>query len=228
MTKATTAAVHQLLGQHLHLLAEKAIFWEEQKCLLLADIHLGKAGHFRKAGMPVPTTVHAAELQVLSHLITRYGAERLIVLGDLFHSSYNSEMHMFSTLQELHPTILFQLVPGNHDKHAARALKQVVEVLSPETEVGPFLLLHEPLQKPHPHLYGLSGHVHPSVVMQGKGRNRLQLPCFWFGQHQGLLPAFGTFTGMAKLRPTANECIYVTTGRAVIRAGAGKAVAMKG
>lgn len=34
--------------QNLLLLPEKALFWEEEKGLIISDVHLGKAGHFRK------------------------------------------------------------------------------------------------------------------------------------------------------------------------------------
>ena len=43
-----------LLEQDLLLLPEKAIYWKQQKALIAADVHLGKVGHFRKAGIAVP------------------------------------------------------------------------------------------------------------------------------------------------------------------------------
>jgi metallophosphoesterase superfamily enzyme len=36
------------------LLPQKAIYWKEQKTILVSDLHIGKISHFRKAGIPVP------------------------------------------------------------------------------------------------------------------------------------------------------------------------------
>ena len=41
------------LGQDLVLLPQKAIYWKQEKTLIAADVHMGKVGHFRKAGIAV-------------------------------------------------------------------------------------------------------------------------------------------------------------------------------
>ena len=42
-------------GQQLDLLAERAIHWIEQRTLLIADPHFGKASVFRASGIPIPS-----------------------------------------------------------------------------------------------------------------------------------------------------------------------------
>jgi metallophosphoesterase superfamily enzyme len=42
----------------------------------------------------------------------------------------------------------------------------------------------------------ISGHLHPGIKIQGKGRQRIILPCFVKYTNQLVLPAFGTFTGL--------------------------------
>ena len=46
--------------------------------------------------------------------------------------------------------------------------------------------------------------------------DRLRLPCFWFGAHVGVLPAFGTFTGMHPIKPAKGERIFAADRRRVI------------
>ena len=53
---------HKLSGQTFWLSAQRIIFWEEQKVLILSDLHLGKTGHFRKAGIAVPQAVYKEDL----------------------------------------------------------------------------------------------------------------------------------------------------------------------
>jgi uncharacterized protein len=36
----------------------------------------------------------------------------------------------------------------------------------------------------------------------------MTLPCFYLGTHQGYLPAFGMFTGIARIKPKATDRIF--------------------
>ena len=58
-----------LLNQDLLLLPQKAIYWQQEKALIAADVHLGKVGHFRKAGIAVPRDMEQNDLAILSDLI---------------------------------------------------------------------------------------------------------------------------------------------------------------
>ena len=77
-------------GMELTLLPEKAVWIGSLRVLLLADIHLGKASHFRKSGIPVPEQVHDLDYQRLGKLIQDYSPKDVYFLGDLFHSSWNN------------------------------------------------------------------------------------------------------------------------------------------
>ena len=78
-----------------------------------------------------------------------------------------------------------------------------------ELTIGKFILTHHPMEDVSPGYYNLAGHIHPGVCMYGRGKQALTLPCFYFGDHQALLPAFGVFTGLAKIRPAKNDKIFV-------------------
>jgi metallophosphoesterase superfamily enzyme len=58
-------------------------------------------------------------------------------------------------------------------------------------------------------LYNFAGHIHPGVSLRGKGRQALTLPCFYFGTNQAYLPAFGKFTGLARITPCKDDRVYV-------------------
>lgn len=55
--------------------------------------------------------------------------------------------------------------------------------------------------------YQLCGHVHPCIRLSGKAKQSLRLPCFYFTQHLGLLPAFGGFTGMHAIKPVSGDVV---------------------
>jgi hypothetical protein len=49
------------------------------------------------------------------------------------------------------------------------------------------------------------------------GRESLRLPCFHFSQRIGTLPAFSSFTGGFRVRPAANDVVFVSADESVIR-----------
>ena len=188
----------------------KAVFWEEEQTLLLADLHLGKASHFRKAGIGVPGQVEQDNLLRLHLLLKEFEPQKVLFLGDLFHSDHNRNWEEFGQFIESHPEVSFELVPGNHDILSDHHYQRYGLVLHPEHyEVGPFCFCHDPEDAGDSGLYHLSGHLHPGVRMLGKGRQGLRLPCFYFGVEQGILPAFGRFTGYATVRPKKSDKVFV-------------------
>ncbi|MDX1672146.1 MAG: hypothetical protein R3211_07375 [Balneolaceae bacterium] len=84
-----------LRGNRLWLLPQRALYWQKKKMLLVADLHIGKSGHFRKHGIPVPGTVNRANLEQLDQLIEQLAIQHLVILGDLFHSGENREWDQF-------------------------------------------------------------------------------------------------------------------------------------
>ena len=193
----------EIADESVFLLPEKAIFWPRRNMLILADAHLGKAGHFRKNGIALPSEIVLADLVFLEKLIHKHAPKTVLFLGDLFHSAPNQEWDWFAAWLEKQNTTDFILVKGNHDTHLPKhAIQHNLRLLA-ELKVGPFLFTHEPLDEIPEKAYNLCGHIHPGVRMRGKGRQSLRLPCFWFGKHQGILPAFGNLTGSMRLKGKA-------------------------
>lgn len=208
-------------GQHLILLPQKAIYWKDEKALIVADVHVGKVGHFRKSGIAIPKLLEQEELATLSDLIHEYRPEKILFLGDLFHSELNNDWNWLELWRGLFPDITMILVKGNHDilhpEYYKKSGFRVVDQLA----LGPFLFTHEPFQQQdlRPGLYVMSGHIHPGVKLKGLGRQMVTLSCFIFDEHQAVLPAFGKFTGRYCL-PTNERCrIFALVGKGVVPIG---------
>src|SRR5689334_18807429 len=190
----------RIIDEELLLLPEKAIYWKAKGALLIADLHFGKINHFRKAGIPVPTKANEKNLEKLLSLIQSIRPQRVIFLGDLFHSHYNEEWEMVRTFIGTFPEISFELVIGNHDILSEIQYERSKIKLHHDTlNEFPFVLSHHPLENISDDFYNLAGHVHPGVLLSGKGKQAITLPCFYFADHQGILPAFGSFTGLARI-----------------------------
>lgn len=189
-------------GERLVLLPQKAIWWESEATLLVADTHFGKSASLRDQGVPVPRGITAEDLDRLAGLIAAYRARRLVVLGDFYHAQSGRAAEIEGQLaawRDRHRELTIDLVRGNHDLHAGDppACWRVRCVAEPHVERG-LAFRHHPAREAGRHV--LAGHLHPGHL----GR----VPCFWASGEVLVLPAFGTFTGCARVRAHAGDRIY--------------------
>lgn len=192
--------------------------------MIVSDLHLGKAAHFRRHGIAVPNAVNTNTLERLSALVSGHRPRRLLVLGDLFHSEENSEWLEFKAwLSDLNAEPWFEefrLVEGNHDILHPSAFDGVRLERSARWAHGNWMFVHDPadLADLPDGRFGVSGHLHPALSLVGKGRQSLKLPCWWYSVERRVLvvPTFGTFTGSVSVKPQPGDSCWVTTGEAVI------------
>lgn len=198
-----------LFGQQIHLLPQKALYYEQEQALILADPHFGKTAHFRKSGIPIPNGADESNYQVLDDLLINITVLTVYFLGDLFHSGLNKEWATFAQWMQQYPQINFYLIQGNHDILPVSSYQKTRLVLHPNTlQIGPFLLSHKPLDLIPDGTINLAGHIHPGIHLRGKGRQTLKLPCFYWTEQQMILPAFGHFTGTQPVAPAAEDRIF--------------------
>ena len=208
-----------LAGEDVQLLPERAIFWPRRAALIVADLHWGKDATFRAAGLGIPHGAAGDDLARLERALTRTGAARLLLLGDLLHARAGREAATFARVAEWrarHPALDITLVRGNHDRGAGDPPAEWGFACADEPlPDAPFVLRHYP--QPAPGGYVLAGHLHPAARLRGAGRQQLRLPCFWFGADVGVLPAFGSFTGGAPIAPAPADRVFVLADDTVLQ-----------
>jgi len=207
-------------GEELVVLPQRALLWPEEKTLLITDPHFGKAATFRSAGIPIPVGTTADDLQRLDDVLFIAGdAERLIILGDFFHHKTGRSEQTMAMLGEWcarHRGLEMLLVRGNHDTHAGDPPADWgIRVVDGPLREGPFLFCHEPCA--HPGGFVLGGHIHPGVSLRDPSGSTLRLPCFLFGETVGMLPAFGSFTGLATVRTYPGDLVFALTDHEVFQ-----------
>lgn len=213
---------HIVREEEFCLSSERCIFWPREKMLIASDLHFGKTGHFRKAGIAVPQSVYKEDLQRLFNLITFFKAERLLVVGDLFHSRANLELEWFQRWRNDHESLEMHLVQGNHDILPRAWYEQTrIQVTKGSLHIHQFCFQHDPAEcfagenaPEDPYLF--TGHIHPGVVIHGLGKQSLRFPCFYFGADHCILPAFSRFTGAASVDPGEAEAVYAIVNQSII------------
>ena len=202
-----------LCGERVSLHPERALHWPAGATVFVADVHLGKAAAFRAGGVPLPRGSTQADLARLSSIVARTAATRLVVLGDFLHARAGRVAALdasFKAWRSAHAGLQVVLVRGNHDDRAGDPPPDWgVDVVAEPHLLAPFLACHIPMTPPTG--YALCGHVHPGVLLRGTA-DAERLPCFVLGPRRAILPAFGSFTGLATVAPAAGERLVAVAG----------------
>ena len=204
------------------LSADRCLYWEEEKTLIIADLHFGKTGHFRKAGIAVPQNIFKEDLQRLISCIQHFKPRQLIVIGDLFHSEANRELELFKKWRKDLSSLIIHLVKGNHDILIDEWYEKAeIRVYSEELRVKSFYFRHD-IHHPsfnihHSSLFAFSGHIHPGISIKGMSKQSLRFPCFYFTKNYGVLPAFSRFTGTHLIEPKKNENVFAIVENKIIQ-----------
>ncbi|MCW1920934.1 ligase-associated DNA damage response endonuclease PdeM [Luteolibacter arcticus] len=201
-------------NQTLQLLPGKALLLQD-RTLVVADLHLGKATAFQAKGLAVPEGDSNADLNRLGTLCEQVQATRIVINGDLFHSPAGLSIE----IERLLETWLFtvglpvELVLGNHDRKIARLPHWLTAVDS--VEHAGVHLVHDPADAPDDRPV-VAAHWHPVAKIADGKRTSLRLPCFLQRRNVLVLPSFGTFTGGAIVDREQDDRFFVAPGDRVI------------
>lgn len=199
--------------QKLVLSAERCLYWEDQQSLILSDMHVGKAAHFRKAGIAIPQQVFQEDLLRLFQQIHFFSPKRIIVTGDLFHSESNLEHEWFSKWRRALAGIQLILVKGNHEILHNHLYEELgIEVVERELIAAPFRFAHDLNDDSEEQLFLFSGHTHPGIKIAGKAKQSFVFPCFYFTKSYCILPAFSKFTGKHIVEMKKGEQVFAIVG----------------
>lgn len=192
----------------------------------VSDLHLGKSTSFRRAGLSVPEGSDWETLSRLETVLHDYAPKKLVILGDLVHDAdalSASLLERMVALRLRHAHVDWWLTIGNHDRKAACALKnswaQALQMQLGDQyrdDAEGLQGVHEPPTDrardrdglSEAQVWQISGHLHPVILLNGKGRQRLRLRCFAYRDGQWVLPAFGAFTGGLRVALKDYDAIY--------------------
>ena len=207
----------QIREQTIQLLPQRAAFWVEKKVLIIADVHLGKAATFQRAGIAIPEGSMQADLDNLTQLIKKMKPAKCIIVGDLIHSksglSEKVQIEWKNCLSSFDCPI--ELVLGNHDRSLIKNFPGEWQFMVhlDYLLIEPFCFSHIPRE--YSPYFVWSGHLHPQFLLKSF-HDRLTLRCFSITDHQAILPAFSDFVGGSYIKQTTQNKIYLLSEKEVI------------
>ena len=208
----------------IRLLPGRAAVVTASQTLLVADLHLGKAAAFRRAGIPVPEGSAQHDLARLERLVAEQFVKRLVVLGDLFHAKGGCTDRVFEEFREFRRRIAgieCLLVLGNHDHGVGRIPPDLgLDACLPVLDEPPFHFVHEPgTPLPEPgrdQPFTIAGHVHPVIALASPSGDRLTDRCFVADPGLLVMPAFGSFTGGHRVTAMERSRVWIARDDGVV------------
>jgi uncharacterized protein len=184
-----------------------ALFWEEERLLVVSDLHLEKGSSFANRGVLLPPYDTAATLGRLGAVIARHDPRTVIALGDSFH---DRDAHGRLSAPDRAAIAALQMrrdwiwIAGNHDPALPDDLGGAV---ASEVAIGPLVFRHEPTGA----IGEIAGHLHPKARVATRGRS-VERRCFAADGERVVMPAFGAYTGGLSIRDIAFAKIFQTLG----------------
>lgn len=165
-----------------------ALFWADQKALVVSDLHLGKSERIaRRGGALLPPYDTIETLTRLSADIDALRPQTVICLGDSFDDLAAAEgvaQDHQATLTRLAAGRRWVWIEGNHDPGPVDLGGEHLAQLC----LGPLTFRHIAQARPTPG--EVSGHYHPKAKVRHMTR-----PCFMRDAERLILPAYGCYTG---------------------------------
>ncbi len=205
----------ELAGATLTALPSGALWWQDARALVVADMHLGRSERIaRRGGTLLPPYETTETLLRLASEISETEPRTVICLGDSF-----DDPHSAQALAETDRGFLTSLmagrrwiwVAGNHDPVPPDLGGTPMDELSR----GPLTFRH--IAEPRAQAGEVSGHYHPKHGIQTRA-GHISRPCFVHDGRRLILPAFGAYTGGMKCNDDAlrqllsDDAICILTG----------------
>ncbi len=182
-----------------------ALYWPDQRLLVVADLHLEKGSAFAARGVLLPPYDSATTLARLARLVERYQPQLVVALGDSFHDGGGP-----SRMAEISRAALTALqrgrdwlwIAGNHDPDPAENIGgRFAGILA----LGALTLRHEPSARSNDG--EIAGHLHPLARVSRRGR-AVSRRCFASDGRRLVMPAFGAYAGGLNVRNRAIVSLF--------------------
>ena len=198
--KPTLGTLVGVMGVVLEIFPEGALWWADERMLVVADLHLEKGSSFARRGQFIPPYDTFETLSRLARLIARFQPRTIVALGDSFHDAEGADRlppGARAILSRIQAGREWVWIAGNHDPDRPGELDgMAAEMIA----VGPLTFRHEPQAGSAEG--EIAGHLHPAARVYGEGKS-VRRRCFVGDGLRLVLPAMGAYYGGLDVRDAA-------------------------
>lgn len=196
-------------GTDLLALPSGALWWPQERLLVVSDLHMGKARRpARFGGALLPPYELTETLSALDRDIARTRPGTVACLGDSFddiHAGIELPDQAADWIARMMAGRCWIWIEGNHDPGPVAIGGEHLAELRLGGLVFRHIALPDAGTAPE-----VSGHYHPKLRLAGQS-----FRCFLLGKGRLVLPAFGSFTGGLYCDDRAFSALFPSGGLAI-------------
>jgi DNA ligase-associated metallophosphoesterase len=194
-----------LNGAAVILRSSGALWIEDARMLVVADLHLEKGSAYAARGQMLPPYDTRDTLRRLQAEALATMPDAIVLLGDTFHDRRSEDRLARDDAEALRAlaglTRLIWVV-GNHDADGPQRLPGEVR---DEIAVESLILRHEPVDGAQPG--EVAGHLHPCARVVASGGS-VRRRCFVTDGDRMVAPAFGAYAGGLNVKDQAFASLF--------------------
>ncbi|MEM1078797.1 MAG: ligase-associated DNA damage response endonuclease PdeM [Pseudomonadota bacterium] len=204
-----------LAGIALSALPSGALWWPEERLLVVSDLHLGKSERIaRRSGTLLPPYESTETLSRLDADLAATDPAQVLCLGDSFDD--------LAASRAIPPAVRDRIaaaqsgrrwiwIEGNHDPGPLG----LAGAHATEWLCGPLRFRH--IAEEGPIAPGeVSGHYHPKYRLDLRGGRRVSRACFLLDATRLILPAYGAYTGGLHCHKAPLATLMAADARAIL------------
>jgi uncharacterized protein len=175
----------------------KALWFEKEKTLIIADLHIGYEEYLIKKGIFVPKQQYSTIIDDLKLILKKIQPTTIVINGDLkqefgkiLTQEWKDVLNLLDFLKQNCQNII--LIKGNHDRTLQPiSSKREIKIVD-NYEVGDYLIVHGDLIVPTTKNI-IIGHEHPAIVLKDNQKQE-KYKCFLIGDYNNkeliVMPSF--------------------------------------
>jgi len=202
-----------LAGARLTARASGALWWQAERLLCVADLHLCRSARLaRRGGALLPPYETSETLDRLGDEIAALAPETVVCLGDSFDDCAAGEALAAADAARLGALMAgrdWVWIAGNHDPAPLPLGGRHADALA----IGPLAFRHA--ARAGAPAGEVSGHYHPKLRLPVRGGG-VTRRCFLADDVRLILPAFGAYTGGLDARNAALAALLRPEARAIL------------
>jgi hypothetical protein len=180
----------RILGKFDVIEPYPAVYIRDIDAIALSDLHLGYEAIMVENGVFLPKVQFKREMKIVSGVLEKKRANRLVINGDIKHEFSETSYHEFKEVSDFFEFLknnfpIVTAIKGNHDNYLIRVTKRYGVELLDQLLIEDYLFLHGhkvPFDFSRSEAeYIIISHEHPSIALFDEIGVKEKINCFLYG-----------------------------------------------
>lgn len=179
------------LNNDLIISKNYALFFINEKILVLSDLHIGFEEVMAQKGLLLPKIQTVDIMELLNTVIDKYNPEQIWIDGDFKHEFSRNVEQEWRDIKKIIELILSRtkltIIRGNHDNFLKNILAKYNVPFLQSAKIDNYLIVHGDKKIDQKNSFLILGHEHPSIKIRDSIGAIISIPAFLYDPEDKVL-----------------------------------------